>query len=157
MKNTKYRAKCRAAGYAFVPFALSTGGRSSPCALKLLRMMCKAAEDQVDSWYFWGALVPRLYAALAIGMYERAVATRRAVYAAFAARRPGGASDAYDEERGPPSPVESHARVDFEDTYDCDARWAWHMDGSGTFGHETSLEYSVFLRETHPEFFESSA
>ena len=33
-KATKYAAVCRAAGYAFIPFALSSGGRPSPGALR---------------------------------------------------------------------------------------------------------------------------
>lgn len=154
-KNNKYHDRCRRAHFSFLPFALSTGGRTSPCGLKLLKLIYKAAEDRVDNWYYWGVLVPRLYAALALGQYEHATAVRRDIYAKLAAQRPGGAST-FDEASAPPPPAGAHARSDFDETYDCDARWAWNRDGSGTFEHERGQAYSQFLRETHPAFFEAS-
>ena len=78
---------CLAADFSFIPFALSTGGRTSPEGIRLIKLIYAEVEERVDSWYFYGVLLPRLYAALALAQYKHSVAIRRAFDIKLAAMR----------------------------------------------------------------------
>jgi hypothetical protein len=161
-KMRKYVDICRDAGFTFIPLAMSTGGRTSPEGLRLLKLIYATVEDRVDSWYFYGVLLPRLYAALALGQYQHSVAIRRAFDAKRAAKRRGASGSGWcpadgDSMPAPPSPSAANARYDFVDSVDSDmdGRWGSNADGSCTYDHERASEYSAFLREVHSEFFAS--
>ena len=149
-KATKYAAVCRAAGYAFIPFALSSGGRPSPGALRALRKIYAAAKGNVDNWFYCGTLVPRIFAQLGIGQYEHALGVRRGIYATLheASGPPPHAAAA-----PPPSPEMADVRWSFGEFPDCDPRWSWSRDGASAFELERGQSYASFLRETYPAFF----
>ena len=116
-KKAKYDGMCREAGYSFIPFAVSTGGRTSPEGLRLIKLIYATISERVDSWYFYGVLLPRLYAALALAQYKHSVAIRRALDAKRAAKRReasgGGGYFAEGDFVPPPSPAAANARYDF--------------------------------------------
>jgi hypothetical protein len=148
IKSDKYVAKCRAAGYAFIPFALSTGGRPSPGTLRVLREIYAAAKGNVDNWFYWGNLVPRVFAQLGIGQYEHAMGVRRGIYAAL---RKDGGPQPHSAAAPPPSPEMANVRWSFGEFPDCDPRWSWSQDGASAF--ERGRSYADFRRETYPAFF----
>ena len=142
---------------------MSTGGRTSPEGLRLIKLIFAAVEDRVDGWYFYGVPLPRMYTALALGQYEHSVAIRRTLDARRAEKRRGASRAdrcSPDEDFMPPplSPSEANARYDFVDSVDSnmDGRWGSNCDGSCTYDHERGCEYEAFLREVHPEFFASA-
>jgi len=164
LKMKKYVNICRAAGFSFIPFALSTGGRTSPEGLRLIKLIYAEVEERVDSWYFYGVLLPRLYAALALAQYKHSVAIRRAFDVKLAAMRHGafrsrGCFAEDDPMPPPPPPSAANARYDFVDSVDSnmDGRWGSNADGSCTYDHERAAEYATFLRTVHPEFFAGTA
>jgi len=164
LKMKKYVNICRAAGFSFIPFALSTGGRTSPEGLRLIKLIYAEVEERVDSWYFYGVLLPRLYAALALAQYKHSVAIRRAFDIKLAAMRHGafrsrGCFAEDDPMPPPPPPSAANARYDFVDSVDSnmDGRWGSNADGSCTYDHERAAEYATFLRTVHPEFFAGAA
>jgi hypothetical protein len=163
-KMRKYVGICRAADFSFIPFALSTGGRTSPEGLRLIKLIYAEVEERVDSWYFYGALLPRLYPALALAQYKHSVAIRRAFDIKLAAMRReasrGSGCFAEDDPMPPPPPPSAaNARYDFVDSVDSDmdGRWGSNADGSCTYDHERAAECATFLRTVHPEFIAGTA
>jgi hypothetical protein len=159
-KNATYVDMCRRAMYTFIPFAVSTGGRTSPAGLRLIKHIYAAVEDRVDNWYFYGVLLPRIYVALALGQFEHSLAIRRALEIKRAEKRRGTTRGRWrpaDEDcmPPPPCPSQANARYDFVDSVDSDmdGRWGFSEDGSCAYDHERGREYAEFLRTVHPGFF----
>jgi hypothetical protein len=161
-KMEKYFDICRNLGFTFFPLAMSTGGRTSPEGLRLIKLIYTTVEDRVDSWYYYGVLLPRLYAALALGQFEHSLAIRLKLDALRAEKRRGASgAGCHPADSGsmpsPPSPSAANARYDFVDSVDSDmdGRWGSSADGSCMYDHESASAYSAFLREVHPGFFAS--
>ena len=140
-------------GFAFVPLALFNGGRPGKGAQKLIQMVYTAVRDVCDEFYWYGTLVPRLWAALGRGCFHHALGVRRDI---LAARSHG---EGVDDGSGPPipGPAASAARWDFEEFEDCDARWSWASDGTCAFEFERGQTYYDFLRAAHPAWFAATA
>ena len=109
-------------------------------------MVYAAVRDVCDEFYWYGTLVPRLWAALGRGCYHHALGVRRDI---LAARSHG---EGVDDGSGPPisGSAASAARWDFEEFEDCDARWLWASDGTCAFEFERGQTYYDFLRVAHP-------
>ena len=60
---------------------------TSPEGLRLIKLIYAEVEERVNSWYVYGVLLPRLYAALALAQYKHSVAIRRAFDMKLAAMR----------------------------------------------------------------------
>ena len=152
-KNQKYAQICRNQGYDFTPCAFSTGGRPSPGAIRLFRSLLEAAGENVEQWYFYAGLLPRVFLALAIGQYRQDKVTHDEILACFQCGAPwpstAGAS--------PPSPAAT-SRPFADDTLpECDARWGPSPDGRCDFIPSRGAEYEEFLRGIVPDFFTAQA
>ena len=89
---------CAQAGFAFVPFALSNGGCPGKGAQKLIWMMYAAVRDVCDEFYWYGTLVPCLWAALGRGCCHHALGVRRDILVAHSH------GEGVDDGSGPPIP-----------------------------------------------------
>ena len=49
----KYSDMWWAAGFTFFPHAVSTGGRTSPQGLRLIKLIYATVKERVDSWYYY--------------------------------------------------------------------------------------------------------
>jgi hypothetical protein len=155
-KIDKYEAEAADEGFGFAPFVLTHGGRMGKLALRLLKRVYAAVRDCVDEWYYYGCLVPKIEAALMLGVYGRALGSKRDM---MAARMPdGGRDDGCTPP--PPGPAHSHARWGWSEgaTFDCDAQWSAGAEGGAcAFDEGRSSEYYAFLRRAHPQWFASAS
>ena len=152
-KTQKYARKCNSQGYDFIPCAFSTGGRPSPGAIRLFRSLVTAAGDDVESWYFYAGLLPRVFLALAIGQYQQDKVTHDEILARFQCGAPWPSRAG----AGPPGPAAT-ARPFADDTVpDCDVRWGPSPDGRCDFIPSRGTEYETFLRSIAPDFFAAQA
>ena len=153
-KSDKYLADCNTAGYDFIPFAVSTGGRPGPGAIRLLRAIRKAAGSNCETWYFYNVLIPRVFTNLAVSQYDRDATALAELRARCAPAGPPA------DFTFPPAPADVARPFVATSTDLCADGWGPTSDGRYNFDPERCEDYVKFIREheiflrTHaPEFF----
>ena len=152
-KERKYATACANAGpgYAFIPCAISTGGRPGRGALKLFRTLRRAAGKSCEDWFFYNCLVPRVFATQAVAQYYEA----KAVFEEHTRLCPDIPHHCESEYNPTPEPADVDQPYVGVSTCECDERWGPTSNGRCDFVPSRCKEFEIHLRTCAPDFFDN--